>query len=54
MLTFVLQSRKRAKKTRHTVAYAGAPVDGRHEEQESQHGTFPEAGLGLERLKHAY
>lgn len=32
------------------MAYAGAPVDGRDEEQESQHGTFPEASLGLERM----
>ena len=25
-------------------------MDGRHEEQESQYGTFPKASLGLERL----
>ena len=33
------------------MAYAGAPLDGRDAEQESQHGTFSGAGLGLERAR---
>lgn len=32
------------------MANSRTSVDGRHEEQEGQHGTFPQAGLGLERL----
>lgn len=32
------------------MANAGAPMDGGDEVQEGQHGSFPEASLGLEGL----
>lgn len=34
----------------HTLAHARAPVDGRDEVEEGQHGPLPQAGVGLEGL----
>ena len=47
-----LQLGERTVEKSYAMAYARASVDGGHEDQESQHGALPEAGLGLERLKH--
>jgi hypothetical protein len=34
-----------------TMAHARTPLDGGDEVEESQHGTFPQAGVGLARLR---
>jgi len=34
-----------------TMAHARTPLDGGDEVEESQHGTFPQAGVGLARLE---
>jgi mitogen-activated protein kinase kinase len=45
-----MQSGERMPTESHALAYARAPVDGGDEVEEGQHGTLPQASVGLERL----